>query len=118
MKDILLGAEVAYDTAKADLTKYNFVAGEERGIARGVSLINVQTPQTLTTRYSLFSLSSLHPAGYHAADFQASATLADKLSVLKLVYSHNVSAKATVGAELSRSLAGGATTFALAYARM
>ncbi|PNW88088.1 hypothetical protein CHLRE_01g013700v5 [Chlamydomonas reinhardtii] len=82
VKDILLGAEVAYDTAKADLTKYNFVAG------------------------------------YHAADFQASATLADKLSVLKLVYSHNVSAKATVGAELSRSLAGGATTFALAYARI
>ncbi len=27
VKNILLGAEVAYDTAKADLTKYNFVAG-------------------------------------------------------------------------------------------
>ncbi|GFR48045.1 hypothetical protein Agub_g9878 [Astrephomene gubernaculifera] len=58
--------------------------------------------------------------GYHASDFQATATVADQLSTLKLAYVQTLSPAATAGAELSRKLKGseaGATTFALAYAR-
>lgn len=57
------------------------------------------------------------PPGYHASDFQATATLADQLSTLKLAYLHTVSPTATVGAEVNRKLASAETSFALAYAR-
>ncbi|KXZ53186.1 hypothetical protein GPECTOR_7g1078 [Gonium pectorale] len=56
--------------------------------------------------------------GYHAADFQATATLADLGSTLKLAYVHSISPVATVGGELSRKLGDPASTsFALAYGR-
>ncbi|GIL99865.1 hypothetical protein Vretimale_4917 [Volvox reticuliferus] len=84
VKGVLLGGETAYDSGKADITKYNFVLG------------------------------------YHATDFQATATLADQLSTLKLAYAQVLSPAAIAGAELSRTLGGadaGASSFALAYAR-
>ncbi|GLC34902.1 Voltage-dependent anion-selective channel protein 2 [Pleodorina starrii] len=81
VRGVLVGGETAYDSAKADITKMNFVLG------------------------------------YHAADFQASASLVDQLSTLKLAYAHSLSPAATVGAELTRKVDGAATGFALAYAR-
>ncbi|GLC46453.1 hypothetical protein PLESTB_001718200 [Pleodorina starrii] len=55
--------------------------------------------------------------GYHAADFQVAALLADQAKTLKLSYAHNLTSTSTVGAEISRKLASADTTFALAYAR-
>ncbi|GIL54371.1 hypothetical protein Vafri_9935 [Volvox africanus] len=84
VKGVLLGGETAYDSGKADLTKYNFVLG------------------------------------YHATDFQATATLADQLSTLKLAFAQSVSPVTIVGAELTRKVGGadaGTSSFALAYAR-
>ncbi|KAG2489348.1 hypothetical protein HYH03_012178 [Edaphochlamys debaryana] len=59
-------------------------------------------------------------AGLHAADYQATASVADQGQTLKLSYVHTLSPAATVGAELSRKIAGadtGSTSFALAYGR-
>ncbi|EFJ42519.1 hypothetical protein VOLCADRAFT_77106 [Volvox carteri f. nagariensis] len=84
VKGVLVGGETAYDAAKSDITKYNFVLG------------------------------------YHASDFQATATLLDQLSTLKLGYTHSLSPSAVVGAELTRRITGadaGSSSFALAYAR-
>ncbi|GFR44683.1 hypothetical protein Agub_g5980 [Astrephomene gubernaculifera] len=55
--------------------------------------------------------------GYHAADFQVAALLADQAKTLKLSYAHNLTPVSTVGAEVTRKLSSSDTTFALAYAR-
>ncbi|KXZ46183.1 hypothetical protein GPECTOR_46g252 [Gonium pectorale] len=55
--------------------------------------------------------------GYHAADFQIAALLADQLKTLKLSYYHNLTSTSSVGAEVTRKLADSSTAVALAYGR-
>lgn len=77
-KNVLLGGEAGYDTAKSAITKWNV----------GV--------------------------GYHAADSQIAALLTDKGEMVKVVVAHKVSPSRSVGAEVSKSLAGATTSFAVA----
>nr|QKY15287.1 mitochondrial outer membrane porin (VDAC) [Polytomella parva] len=78
-KNVTVGTEASYDTAKKAVSKYNFAVG------------------------------------YDAADFQAAAFLSDKLSTARIAYAHNLTSTVTVGGEVSRKLACGATSFALGY---
>lgn len=55
--------------------------------------------------------------GYQGGDFQVAAFLADKGTTAKLAYAHNVTATATVGAEIVRKLATSDTTFTVGYAK-
>lgn len=55
-------------------------------------------------------------AGYTAADYQVSALLTDTNN-LSLLVAHRVTSDTTIGAEVARPLAGGATTFAVGLAR-
>ncbi|KAG2495976.1 hypothetical protein HYH03_005905 [Edaphochlamys debaryana] len=71
---------------------------------------SIDTAKSALTKYNV-------ALGYHAADFQVAALLADQAKTVKLSYSHNLTPASTVGAEVVRKLATSDTTFALAYAR-
>lgn len=55
--------------------------------------------------------------GYHAPDYQIAASVADLGNTIKVSYAHNVTSTQVVGAEISRKLTAGTTTFALGYSR-
>lgn len=68
------------------------------------------TAKSVLTKYNV-------ALGYHDADYQVAVHLLNKLSTVKVAYSHQVSSTNTLGCEVSRPVAGGDTTFTLGYAK-
>jgi voltage-dependent anion channel protein 2 len=86
-KSFLLGAEAAFDTGKSKVTKSN--------VALGYS----------SSDYSI------------ACVLSDVGTGADLFSAAKLSYAHTVSPTTSAGAEITRKIASGDTSFALAYSK-